>query len=231
MSYFDPKTEHSDRWHGDLLAMDGGVRSPGLALFRHGVLVSATRLRIPEELHTLPEGERWLRIADLGVEWWQAQQQGVKRTVRTVIYERPQWYSETRGKTKGDPNKLAGILGVGQSLAVMFAMHNSHEGTRPPEILSPTPAEWTGQIPKTDRNDKLPKDPRKSPRHSLVWSCLEPGEKAVCLVRDGMHGGITDVLLKDVNNDAFDGMGLGLFALGRYKPGVTGRVFAGATRA
>lgn len=229
MSFADPtERPNADRWHGDLLAMDPGVRSPGLALFRHGVLVGTTRLRIPEEYHSLPDGERWLRIADLAADWWQQQQQGVKRTVRTVIYERPQWYSETKGKSKGDPNKLAGVLGVGQSLAVIFAMHNSHEGNRPPEIITPTPAEWTRQVPKTDRNGKLPKDPRKSPRHAHVWSCLERGEQELCLIRD--ESAITNVLMRDVNNDAFDGMGLGLFALGRYVPGATGRVFAGATR-
>ena len=224
----DPKTlPNSERWHGDLLAMDPGVRSPGLALFRHGVLVACTRLKVPDSYAELPEAERWIRVADLGADWWQAQQDGVKRTVRTLIYERPQWYSETRGKSKGDPNKLAHVLGVGQSLSVMFAMHNSHEGSRQPELLSPTPAEWTGQVPKTDRAGKLPKDPRKSPRHARVWAALAPGEKAICLHR-GEDGALTDTLLRDVNNDAFDGIGLGLFALGRYKASGQ-RVFAGAS--
>lgn len=221
---------HAERWHGDLLAMDPGAISPGLACFRHGVLVACTRLRVPAEFAELPEPERWIRIADLAVTWWIGTWDGITRTVRTFIYERPQWY--TREKSKGDPNKLAHVLGVGQSLAVMLCMMNSAKGARQPELLAPTPAEWTGQVPKTVKRkgkDVLPKDPRESVRHSRVWFHLEPGEKAVCLARNE-EGKLTDTLLSHINNDAFDGIGLGEFALGRYKIGATGRVFAGATK-
>lgn len=220
-------SEEHDYTHGDLLALDPGVRSPGLALFRHGVLTATTRLKIPEELHALPNGVRWLRIALLAREWWVEQQLGIKRTVRTFVYEHPQWYSEREKKTKGDPNKLAHVLGVGQSLAVLIAMQNIHEGTRPPEILNPTPHEWTGNVPKTV-NGKLPKDPRKSPRHGRLWGLLTPGERAICLARNEA-GELTNTLLREVNNDAFDGIGIGLFALKRYSLN-GGRVFAGATR-
>lgn len=217
---------NSERHHGDLLALDGSVRSPGLSLYRHGVLVAATRISVPKELESLPEAERWYRVAALCFAWWEEQNEGIGRTVRTLIYERPQWYSERQKKSKGDPNKLAHVLGVSQSLAIMFVMHNLQRGARPPELLSPTPAEWTGQVPKTDRNGKYPKDPRKSPRHSRVWGCLTPGEQAVLLKREAETGKLTGDLRNDANHDTFDGVGIGLFALGRYK---AVRVFAGAT--
>lgn len=208
-TWFGPtENPEADRWHGDLLTCDPSVRSPGVALFRHGKLIACDRVKIPEELHELPEGRRWMRVANEISSWWQEQLDGHDHLVRTFVYELPQIYSETQGKSKGDPNQLLGLVGVGQSLAVMLTMYNMSTGARPPMLLTPKPSEWTGQLPKTVKG-KYPKDPRESPRGARIWARLQAGEREVTVLQ----------------HDAFDSIGLGLFALGRYE---RERVFPGA---
>lgn len=216
-TWFGPSdAPNSDRWHGDLLALDPSVRSPGVALYRHGCLHAVGRIRIDEEIHALPPAQRWLRVAEEIFAWWLDNRDGHAYTIRTLVYELPQIYSESEGKSKGNPNELLGLVGVSQSLAVLITAYNVQHGVRPPELLSPTPAEWTGQCPKTiKRGGKsvLPKDPREAPRGQRIWSRLEAAEQAVV------------VTCKAFQHDAFDGMGLGLFALRRYDQR---RVFPGA---
>lgn len=191
----------TDRWTGDLLSVDPGLRSPGAALFRHGVLIACDRIKIDDELHALDSGTRYLRVAQEIIAWYAdvIEAQGAC-ALRTVIFEHPQWY--TRDKSKGDPNKLAGCLGVGQSVAVLAFERCVAAELRGPEILSPLPAEWTGQIPKD------PKKPWTSPRGERVSSRLVEAERK----------------LVPAQHDAIDGLGLGLWALGRYE---RRRVFPG----
>jgi hypothetical protein len=201
----------SPRHHGDLLALDPSVNSPGVVLFRHGVLIAAAKVKIDEAFAELGRAARCMRVADEVIVWW-AEQEGVG-TVRTVIYEWPQIYSEAENKSKGNPNELLGLVGVGQSLATALTVYNIQHGARPPEVLSPTPAEWTGQVPKTIKiggKNRIPKDPWTSPRGMRIKGKLQPGE------------------LKSVpaQHDAIDSVGLGLWALGRYD---RVRVFPGAT--
>lgn len=206
MSAEDPAAE---RWHGDLLALDPGVRSPGVALFRHGCLLAVDRIKLDPEWASMEPAARWLRIGNEITAWWLDNRDG-DHYVRTFVYELPQIYSEKRGKSKGDPNKLLGLLGVGQSVATIITAFNISHGARPPELLSPQPAEWTGQLPKTV-GKKTPKDPRESPRGARIWSRLEPAEQLIA--------GAT------LQHDAFDGIGLGLHALKRYG---RSRIFPGA---
>lgn len=207
----------ADRWHGDLLSLDPSVKSPGAALYRHGCLHAITRLKInDEEIAALPDGQRWLRVASELFAWWIDERAGHEHMVRTFVYEMPQIYSESQGKSKGDPNQLLGLVGTGQSLAVLLHAFNVARGVRPPELLTPTPAEWTGQLPKTVKKggkNVYPKDPRESPRGSRIWSRWQPGEQAIVIQS------------KALLHDAFDGGGLGLYGLGRYKHT---RVFPGA---
>jgi hypothetical protein len=216
-TWFAPTDEpNSERWHGDLLALDPSVRSPGVSLFRHGCLFAVGRIRIDEEIHALPAAQRWLRVANEITAWWLEHRDGHDHLIRTLIYELPQIYSESEGKSKGNPNQLLGLVGTGQSLATLMTAYNIHRGARPPELLSPTPAEWTGQLPKTIKcagKNVLPKDPRESPRGQRIWSRLEEVEREIVLAS------------KALQHDAFDGMGLGLSALRRYDQR---RVFPGA---
>ena len=197
--------ELSDRHHGDLIAVDPSVNSPGVALFRHGVLEACERIKIPKDVSKLGYGARCLRVAQEIAAWWQ--EQGEREVVRVVVFEWPQTYRET--KSKGDHNQLLGLVGVGQSLAALVTGHNVLTGQRPPEIVTPTPAEWTGQLPKTV-DGSLPSDPWTSPRGIRIGDRLEIGERRVV----------------PPQHDAIDALGLGLWALGRYRPR---RAFSGVT--
>lgn len=191
-----------NRWHGDVLAIDPSVTSPGASLFRHGVLFACDRVRIPKTVAALPAGQRWLRVAQEIGAWWDDVRENAGY-IRTVVFECPQIY--TREKSKGDPNKLIGLAGVGQSVAVLITAGNIAQRVRPPEILTPLPAEWTGQLPKFTKGDVW-----KSPRAQRIASRLQPAERA----------------LVPAQHDAIDSLGLGLWALGRYE---RARVFPGAT--
>lgn len=193
-----------DRAHGDLLALDPSVASLGVALFRHGVLIACGRVRPVEEAAELGHSARCLRVAEEVVSWWIENRGEGKPVVRTVIFEWPQIYRAT--KSKGDPNKLIDLAGVGQSLAVLLTCVNVANGDRPPELLSPTPREWTGTLPKNTKPGKA----RKSPRGIRIFSNLKPGE----------------IQIVPNQHDAIDGLGLGLYALGRYSPH---HVYSGCT--
>lgn len=196
----------SDRHHGDLLALDPSVNSVGVALYRFGVLIANARLKMPKEWGDLPPGDRCLRVSQRILSWYD-EQDAADQTIRTVVYEWPQIYVDT--KSKGDQNSLLGLVAVGQGVVAFVVARNLMHSVRPPEVVTPTPAEWTGQLPKTSPGGRKPKSAFESPRGARVKGKLQPGELAV--VED--------------QHDAVDGLGLGLWALGRY---THHRVFAGA---
>lgn len=205
-----------------LLAIDPGLNSPGVALFSTDVpepaLKYADRLLSPD-FGPLPDGARWLRVA-LGIARWAA----LRGRVTAVVFEKPQWYQ--RGKSKGDPNQLAGVAGVAANVTGLFSTAD------PVEVLSPTPAEWIGQVPKVCpvckgkktapvsltqqmMNNRKRKPPKRAkaicpacsssawgtPRGRFIHSRLTPDE--IALVPD--------------QNDAIDAVGIGLWALGRLE--------------
>ena len=184
-----------------ILALDPGMNSPGVAIFQEASkgLVAAGRVLVSWEFAELPAGERWLRVAREIVAWF------VSKTIpacagATIVFECPQWYQH--GKSKGDPNQLVGIAGVAANVTGLLG---------PSRILSPTPSEWVGQVPKVcptckGKAKKKCLDCRGSawetPRGRRIRSRLSEAELA--LVPD--------------QNDAIDAVGLGLWALGRLTP-------------
>ena len=168
-----------------LLAIDPSVNSPGVALFDGDVLIAADRATAPKEWSKLGDGDRWLRVARSIVLWADT---ACAQRIRIVVFERPQWYQ--RAKSKGDPNQLAGLAGVAGAVTGILGPHF-------PTVLSPTPAEWIGQLPKATRGSA-----KKSPRAARILSRL--GENELKLVPD--------------QHDALDAVGLGLWALGRLTP-------------
>lgn len=161
-----------------LLAVDPSVRSPGAAIFCDSVLVAVARIPC-KRASDVSDGQRWLDVATQIRAWVGARQ------ITSFIFEKPQIY--TAFKSKGDPNDLIGLAGIGAALAGMLGV----------SVLSPTPAEWIGQLPKSTRGSAL-----DSPRSQRIVSRLSPAELA--LVPD--------------QHDAIDAVGLGLWALGRLKP-------------
>lgn len=194
--------EHDERWHGDLLALDPSIRSPGVALFRHGILVAADRVKIPGSIHKLPIGTRCERVAREVADWWRQECDDTPYVIRTVIFEWPQIYRFT--KSSGDPNDLVPLGAVGIAFQMLVSAANLTRNARPPELLTPQPAEWTGQLPKSKTGD-----PWLSPRGARIKGKLQPGELSKV----------------PAQHDAIDALGLGLWALGRFS---ATRVFSGA---
>lgn len=169
-----------------VLAVDPSIASPGAALFRDRVLVVAIRSTLP----SIPDEGRGARVERVARRLYTAPPGGVD----VLVYEWPQVYRAS--KAKGDPNDLIALAAVGAALAGMLC---------PRVIVTPTPAEWTGGLPKVTKGD-----PWRSPRGRRIASRLSPAERA--LVPD--------------SHDAIDSVGLGLWYLGRLDPV---RVFPGAT--
>ena|SRR5688500_1924883 len=159
-----------------LLACDPGLRYPAAAWFTDGVLVKASRVKI--KVDTSEQIAKRCRDIGLAIADW------CPGLPDALIVEWPQIY--TADKSKGDPNNLIGLAGVGACLAGLFP--NS-------SILSPRPREWTGNIPKSETGD-----PWKSPRGQRVWDRLNATERLAVVP----------------SHDAIDAVGLGLFALGRF---------------
>lgn len=177
----------NEYWCGDLFAVDPSINNPGVALFRGGVLVSAERVKLDPEIASLEIGERCQRVASSIIRWGMA----FDMEPRTLVFEWPQSYF---GKGKGSQNDLFGLVGVGMAVAGQLGM-----ALLPRQIAlsihTPTPAEWTGQVPKATSGD-----PWASPRGMRIKSRLSLEEIAAVVP----------------SHDAIDAVGLGLYRLGRY---------------
>lgn len=145
--------------------------------------MAASRIRVPSAWHGLDVAERVRLIGRATHDW--ACEKGVdmdamidalelefagelekaralRRSggVEQVVYERPQVYRV--GRSKGDPNDLLPLFGVGAAIAARLDV----------EAVSYTPASWIGRIKKSETGDPL-----KSPRGRIVWGCLTEQER------------------------------------------------------
>ncbi len=185
-----------------LLAVDPGTNSPGMALFDdNNVLLKAERFDL-SEFAGLPDGQRWLKCGRILGGWVLRECAIHKPELLHVVFERPQWYA--RGKSKGDPNQLAGIAGVAANLTGFLSVYG------PIDVMSPTPAEWIGQLPKTCKTCGANKKKCLACKGS-AWNTLR-GRYIGARLSEREHALVPD------QNDAIDAVGIGLFALGRLKP-------------
>lgn len=147
----------------NLLAVDPGLRYPAAAVFSNGVLIAASRVKVPGTNHKLELGQRVLNVANLIRNW-----------TRIYLFERDWWHVDelvvewprTYRRMKGDPADLFPLAGVGMALAGMFNV----------ATFAPTAPEWIGNIPKTTSGDPL-----QSMRAQRIWSRLSDAENA-CVV-------------------------------------------------
>lgn len=183
---------------GDMLALDPSIRSAGASLFRSGRLIACSRIRTPlDDASEVCNGVRCLRMAHAVAQWVMAHD----AEPRTLVFEWPQIYQRGAGRTKGDPNDLPGLAGVGMGLAGILAVALAPRNVAL-ELRTFTPAEWKGQLPK------------EAAAHH-IRAVLAPSEVAIV----------------PEQHDAIDSAGIGLHALGRLRltgPKRT-RVFPGAT--
>ncbi len=192
-----------------LLALDPGLNSPGVALFRGDTLAAAGRVPIPGAYAALPDGRRWLEVAQRIADWVIAPRGycGLYDTgerVTAVIFERPQWYQ--RAKSKGDPNQLAGVAGVAANVTGIFA------GLRHLDVHSPTPAQWIGQLSKVCPTCKGKAKKKKcADCRGSAW--MTPRGRRI---RSRLS--LEEFKLVPDQNDAIDSVGIGLWALNRLEP-------------
>lgn len=186
-----------------LLAVDPSIRSCGVALFCGGTLAASGRIVAKKgEDSTSEIASRCLAIANDIHQWVCEAVHPHTRPRMAVVTEWPQIYRAA--KSKGNPNDLVALPGVGVAIAALVASDN--------EFRAYTPAEWCGQVEKTVLRGKrkvLPKDPRNSARGARIWERLTEQER----------------VLVQLQHDVFDAVGIGLKALGRYEPR---RVYPGA---
>lgn len=177
---------------GDLLTFDPGAEHPAAALFRGGVLLSAERVKLDPDWAGLPPLARAVRIAEASLRWAVGRADCVEP--RVLVCEHPQVYRAS--KSKGDPNDLILLATINGALAGALAMAVAKRDVGL-VLLSPTPAEWAGQLPKATTGD-----PWRSPRGLRIRERLTVDEAAVV----------------QVTHDAIDAVGIGLHVLGRLAP-------------
>lgn len=110
-------------------------------------------------------------------------------------------YPEVRGAGRGK-GSAADLI----PMALLAGALAAELDVEPSACATVTPSEWAGSTPKATRGD-----PRKAVRGARVWDELHDEEREL-LER-----------LKLLQHDAFDAVGIGLYAVGRVGTGVTQR--------
>lgn len=192
----------------DLVALDSGTRSPGLALFAGQTLLSATNIDVTE-YEKLPTAQRWLNIGR-ELTLWVKGRVPPNAQLLTVVFERPQWYQ--RHKSKGDPNQLAGLTGVAGVFIGQLSM------LYPVFVGSYTPAEWIGQLskvcPACDGRKGKGRGKNRVVCHECHGSDWET-PRGRYIRRHATH----DELRRCPDqNDAIDAFGIGLYESQRLAP-------------
>jgi hypothetical protein len=142
-----------------LLALDPGLRYPAVAVFKNGVLVHASRVKVPGTSHKLAMGPRCMNVARLV-----NVHVSPYCPVDELVIEWPRCYN----RMKGDPADLFPLAGIGLALAGML-------GIAPD---APTAPEWIGNIPK----NAGPGDPWSSARGQRIKSRLSQEELSCIIV-------------------------------------------------
>lgn len=188
----------------EIVALDPSLRRPGVAVFRAGMLIASDAIG-QDNSDTGKEvlGDRITRNAQSVVRWILDH----STLPRVLVVEWPQVYAAV--KSKGDPNDLLAVAGVGAAVSTMLAVcvANNARGVAL-DVRYISPADWCGQLPKIEKQSEV----WNSPRTRRIVSRLSRQEKEVVTMR----------------HDAIDAIGIGLHVLGRMIPT---RIFPGATQA
>lgn len=119
-----------------LLAIDPGVRGVGLAYFRDAKLHYAAYIKNPVEEGGGPEA--WFGLAD--AVYFRFKELGY--SVETYVLEIPQIYRVS----KGDPNDLIQIAGVGAAIGASFPLKRA---------IGYRPREWKGTVKKEIHHPRI----------------------------------------------------------------------------
>ena len=190
-----------------LLAIDPSTTTVGAALFTLSAGALPYKLKHAASIKLeVVDGEdpiqRWTNAAR-AIENWLLGLGYQLCDIDEIVFERPQFYSAV--KSKGDPNKLVGVLGVAAVFAGRMGMRKAFRQ------FTYLPAEWIGQLSKVcptckGKAKKKCKDCHGSawetPRGRRIQSRLSIDERAAC----------------PDQNDAIDAVGIGLKHVGRLEP-------------
>ncbi len=178
----------SDPRLGDFLALDPGLRSTGVAVFRCGQLYAADAIQIDKDDDETPVA-RCLRMGQEIFEW--LGNTGARPRILAVEWPGKSW--------RGDARDLHGLCGVDGVVAgsLWFAAANAGRAL---EVVSYEVGEWSGDIPKATTK----RGAKSSPRALRVLARLK-GEEL-------------DVWESVTVHDTIDAIGLGLHLLGRFDP-------------
>ena len=113
------------------LSLDPSIRSCGIALWSDTELLLADRIQLAAEHSDIA-----MRSLAMAHAVGTRARTHVQR-IDTLVFEWPQIY--TAVKSKGDPNDLIPMAGVGCALATMLGVST---------VRAPHPADWIGQCPK-----------------------------------------------------------------------------------
>ena len=156
-----------------LLALDPGIVHPACALFQEGVLVRASRVKLPGALAKLDPLARELGVAQCILAWLG----GVRPDV--LVVERPQIYRAS--KSPGDPNDLLSLAALNAAVGALV---------QAPTCKSYLPREWAGTTQKTKTGDPWlsMRGQRVHKRLSEVeLATVVPSHDAVDAIGIGLH--------------------------------------------
>ena len=162
-----------------ILSIDPGIRGTGVGLFSRSELVASNWVKNPETSGQGP-WQCWTMSKHV-LSWLQTYWD---RKLNELVLEWPQVYPTS----KGDPNDLFGLAGVGAALTALL-MAEGH----PIKVTYYKPREWKGQLEKDVMGDRV-----KGRLSSLELSQVPD------------FGGLTHNIL--------DAIGIGLHHIGRLQP-------------
>lgn len=174
-----------------MLSIDPGTKTCGVAWWRNGHLLGATVAINPLE----GCGPRECAAIALEIKrWWSLEY----LDPHVLALEIPQIYQRAAGKSKGDPNKIMPLFGVGTALAALFPFA---------EVRFGTPHDWKGGVKKP----KSVKEPYAI-KARVLERLSDVERNQIAWPTNGRHCW-----------DVVDAVGIGLHHLGRFE---RHRVFA-----
>lgn len=176
-----------------LLAVDPGIRGCGVALFGDARLVACAYVKNVARKGSGP----WecAQMAEAVIRWAVSCQAPYSRLLddeKLILgLEQPQIYARGGGRTKGDPNQLLALAGIGGALAARFPVA---------QVQHVVPHAWKGTIPKGKENEII----RGRVESRLFVEERVPYEEGIGIARSIAH-------------NVVDAVALGLYFLGRFE--------------
>lgn len=180
-----------------IVSIDPGIRGCGVAAFSEAELLHADYVLNPQT-----RGNGILQVLSMARAIRNHLDREGVYTPHTVVAERPQVYDRT--KSRGDPNDLVPLEGIGACLAGLFD---------PQHVAGYLPREWKGTIDPEEISRRV-----RSRLSTIEFSRrIVPGNTCSACT---FHRTEQDCLKPDscLAHNVHDAIGIGLKYLGRFEP-------------